>query len=400
MNRTLKIYIFFLLLLIGGVIYIDAVRPKPVDWTKSYILTDKIPFGLYIFDKESPEVLKNNSIEKLRETVYEHFEPLYSYDSLVNDYKVKGTIMHINNDYLLDEESTKELFYFVGHGNNAFISVENLPKIYTDSLHIETDTQFDISQKVLCSLANSNFGNHSYDLSKGAGNYYFSKIDTLKTTILGYQQLDKKKEANFIKVAYLNGYFYIHLQPTAFSNYQILKDDHKEYLENVLSYMPKGTLFWMVKGQNGMLESDSPYRYILSQPALKWAWYLFLMGMAFFIIFNAKRRQRIIPIIKPLTNTTVDFTKTIGNLYFQEGSHQNLIDKKIIYFLERIRNEYLIDTAVLDENFIKKLQAKTGKDTKDIEHLVYLINYQRKSYNQSIESDLIEINNAIEKIIN
>ena len=117
------------------------------------------------------------------------------------------------------------------------------------------------------------------------------------------------------------------------------------------------------------------------------------------MIFNAKRRQRVIPIIKPLPNTTVDFTKTIGNLYYQEGNHQNLIDKKIIYFLERVRNEYLIDTAVLDENFIKKLHAKTGKDIKDIEHLVYLINYQKKSYHQSIETDLIEINKAIEKII-
>ena len=36
----------------------------------------------------------------------------------------------------------------------------------------------------------------------------------------------------------------------------------------------------------------------------------------------------------------------------------------------------------------------------DIERVVYLINYHRKSYNKSIESDLIEINKAIEKIIN
>jgi hypothetical protein len=155
----------------------------------------------------------------------------------------------------------------------------------------------------------------------------------------------------------------------------------------------------LVNQQEGVVESGSTLRYITSQPALKWAWYLFLIGMVIFMIFNAKRRQRVIPIIKPLPNTTVDFTKTIGNLYYQEGNHQNLIDKKIIYFLERVRNEYLIDTAVLDENFIKKLHAKTGKDIKDIEHLVYLINYQKKSYHQSIETDLIEINKAIEKII-
>ena len=55
---------------------------------------------------------------------------------------------------------------------------------------------------------------------------------------------------------------------------------------------------------------------------------------------------------------------------------------------------------IIEFSIIKKLHLKTGKDLKDIEHLVYLINYQRRSYNQSIESDLIEINNAIEKIIN
>jgi uncharacterized protein YerC len=54
----------------------------------------------------------------------------------------------------------------------------------------------------------------------------------------------------------------------------------------------------------------------------------------------------------------------------------------------------------LDDNFIKKLHQKTGKNIDDIEKVVRLINYQRKSYNLSIEEDLIEINNAIEKITN
>jgi hypothetical protein len=117
------------------------------------------------------------------------------------------------------------------------------------------------------------------------------------------------------------------------------------------------------------------------------------------MIFNAKRKQRVVPIIKPLTNTTVDFTKTIGNLYFQEGDHQNIIDKKIIYFLEKIRNEYLIETTTLDDNFIKKLQLKSGKKMEDIQNVVQLINYQKKSYHQSIEDDLIALNKAIEKIL-
>lgn len=399
MNRTLKIYIFFLLVLIAGIIYIDAVRPKPVNWSPSYRLTDKIPFGLYVFDKESDSILHQNKIQKVSKTVYEFLEPLYNYDTLVNNYKIKGTILHICDEYHIDDASTKELFYFVSSGNNAFLSVENLPKIFTDSLHIKTEKPKEFTLKMDCWMANTKLGSQKYTLDKGAGNLYFSSIDTLTTTILGYQGNDKTKYANFIKVPYEKGNFYIHLQPVAFTNYHLLKDNHAEYTEKVLAYLPKGNIYWALKDQNGLLESGSPLRYILSQPALRWAWYIFLIGITVFMIFNAKRRQRIIPIVKPLSNTTVDFTKTIGNLYYQEGDHQNLIDKKIIYFFERIRHDYLIDTSVLDENFIKKLQVKTGKEIKDIEHLVYLINYQRKSYHQSVESDLIEINNAIEKII-
>ncbi|WP_412464332.1 DUF4350 domain-containing protein [Flavobacterium mekongense] len=399
MNRTLKIYIFLLVVLMAGVIYVDAVRPKPVDWSPSYILRDKIPFGLYVFDQESKTILNQRKIEKVRKSAYEFLDENYDYNKEADNYTVKGTLFHVCDTYIIDDESTKEMFYYVSHGNNAFLSVERLPEIFTDSLNIKLDADFNFKSQTNCWMANPNLGQQKYDLSKGGNNTYFSSIDTLTTTILGYQSGKDNKRVNFIKVPYKKGNFFIHLQPTAFTNYHLLKDNHYQYTEKVLSYVPNGNVYWLVNEQEGLTESTSMLRFIRSQPALMYAWYLFLTGIVIFMIFNAKRRQRVIPIIKPLSNTTVDFTKTIGNLYYQEGNHQNLIDKKIIYFLERVRNEYLIDTAVLDENFIKKLHAKTGKDIKDIEHLVYLINYQKKSYHQSIETDLIEINKAIEKII-
>ena len=159
MSRTLKIYVFFLLVLIAGFIYIDAVRPKPIDWKPSYDLRDKIPFGLYVFDKESEKILSPNKIKKESKTLYEFLDPLYDQDTLVKNYKIKGTILNICDNYIIDDQSTKELFYFVSHGNTAFLSVQNLPKIYTDSLKIETESQFDLSNKVDCWLANPGLGN-------------------------------------------------------------------------------------------------------------------------------------------------------------------------------------------------------------------------------------------------
>ena len=92
----------------------------------------------------------------------------------------------------------------------------------------------------------------------------------------------------------------------------------------------KNLIIWSLNNQTSKVVSDSPLRFILSQPALKWAWYLLLAGVLIFIIFNLRRTQRPIPILPKNLNTSVEFVKTIGNLYYQEGDIRNLIDKKII----------------------------------------------------------------------
>ncbi|MBP8157463.1 MAG: DUF4350 domain-containing protein, partial [Flavobacterium sp.] len=135
MNRTLKIYIFFLLVLVAGVIYIDAVRPKPVDWSPSYVLKDKIPYGLYVFDQESKSILKQQKIQKVKTSAYEFLDSQFDYSKEVDSYKIKGTLFNICDTYIIDDESTKEMFYFASHGNTVFLSVQNLPEIFTDSLN-------------------------------------------------------------------------------------------------------------------------------------------------------------------------------------------------------------------------------------------------------------------------
>ena len=113
------------------------------------------------------------------------------------------------------------------------------------------------------------------------------------------------------------------------------------------------------------------------------------------MIFNAKRKQRIVNIINPLKNTTVDFTKTIGNLYYETKDHDNLIEKKITYFLEYIRRVYYLDTQILDDKFVKNLSLKSGKDQVNVKKLVNQIAYL-KAKTPCNESDLLRLNKAIE----
>lgn len=395
MNRTLKIYIAFLVLIIVGIIAIDSGRPKPINWSPTYATQDKIPFGLFVFDKEIQNLLPGQKIERFGNSVYEFLDPKYSYTD--STYTAKGTILLISQQHNIDATSATELLYFVEHGNTAFLSMQSFPDILKDSLKFDFSNGLYLNNKLQLKLTGNNFKNKAYHFDKGADNIYFSRIDSTNTQVLGYQQTDSVRNANFIRIPYGAGYFLLHTQPAAFSNYMLLKDRNAEYCEAILSFIPKKTVYWQSLHFNDENISSSPMRYILSQPALKWAWYLFLIGMFIFMLFNAKRRQRVIPIKEPVPNTTVDFTKTIGNLYLQEGSHYLIIEKKIIYFLEKIRTEYMIDTFYLDETFINKLHQKTGKDPALIENVIRLIQKHRSTV-ISTQKDVIEISKAIEKL--
>jgi len=395
MNRKLLLYIGLIALVVGLLVLIDSSRPKPIDWRPTYSTKDKIPLGLYVFDKEVQDIFKGSKINKLNSTPYEYFDSLYDYKT--KHYKANGSFLNVNEENTLDRESIMELIYFADHGNTVFLSMKDLPNLILDTLNIKLSGAFSLKDTIRLSIPGKN-GGKAYKFSQGAGETYFDSLDTKKVKILGYQQATDKRRPNFIKVPFGNGNFLLHTQPAAFSNYHMLKDNHAAYTEGLLSYVPDGDVFWyspyFVKRKE---ISGNKLRYILAQPALKWAMWLGLIALIIFVFFNAKRKQRVIPEIVPLRNTTVDFARTVGNLYYQEGNHYTIIEKKIIYFLEKIRNEYTIDTYSLDDAFIEKLHLKTGKPVEDIEKAVRLIKQHRHQF-VSTEADVLAINKAIENL--
>jgi hypothetical protein len=394
MDKRLIIYGVLFALLLGFIVYIDAGAPKPVNWTPTYSTRDKIPFGLYILDKESKSLFKGQEIKKFAETPYEFFDAQYDYDNGI--YNVSGTFMAIEESSTLDTESINELVTFARHGNTVFLSAKMFPQPLLDSLDITINNKFHYVDSIQLSIDKP--GSIKEYFNEGISFTSFDSINTDYITTLGHQYIKDVKEPNFVKVQIGAGSFILHTQPAAFSNFHLLKGDAYKYAEDVLGALPKGNIYWYAQPFGyGEGESGSPMRYILSQPALRWAYWLAFIALIIFFFFNAKRKQRIIPEVEPVRNTTVDFAKTIGNLYLQEGNHHTIIEKKIIYFLEKVRREYMVDTYSLDDAFIEKLHLKTGADKENIQKTVQLIKKHRHQF-ESSEADVIELNKAIEKL--
>ena len=395
MNKTIKIYIGILVLLFGGAILIEYSKPKAIDWRQTYNETHKIPYGTYVLFNELQSIVKSDSIETIRVTPYEYFDKYYNWQD--SAYNTRGTYMLIDGVQNLDNVSAQELLDFASYGNNIFISTNYPPIKFLDTLKIEVQNDYSLSGKAKLKLANSIFKEDSITIEKGLNNIYFSKLDSVTTTVLGYQEFknEERDRINFVKINHVNGNIYLHLQPAAFTNYQLLKDDHKKYAASVLSYLPDAPIFYDSRNKTSKDLGNSVMRYILKQPALKWAWFMALITMLVFMIFNAKRRQRIVQVIKPLTNTTVDFTRTIGNLYYETKDHNKLIDKKITYFLEHIRRVYYLDTQLLDDKFMHNLALKTGKDKVETKKLIDLV-ARLRAKQMCTEDDLLKLNKAIE----
>jgi len=378
---------------------IEATKPKPIDWSPSFNRNHKKPWGTYILFRELKNIFKNSDVETVNQTPYERLK--YKFYNKPNDTSNLKKAYFFINDYVnIDKESVNKLLPFVENGNTVFISATGINSYLKDTLHFKTKYKYfyeiNDSVKKEMYLTNKKLQQEKFFFNKGFKGIYLDSLDAKTSTILGYNFFKDKQYTNFARIKYGKGYFYIHMQPYAFTNYHLLKDNHHLYASNVLSYIDTDKILWDANFKSGTDISRSSLRFILSHPPLKWAWRLAWLGIIVFIFFRAKRKQRIVPIINKPENTSIAFAKTIGNMYFNEGKPKDIIDKKITFFLETIRTRYLMDTQKLNSEFIKRLHHKTGVDKEEIERLIFLIRNLQKEENPR-EQKLIILNKLLEK---
>lgn len=394
MDKRSKIALYVIGAVILFMIIAEVTKPKALNWRDSYSAADKIPLGCYILFNEL-DTFSDGEVLISERSVYEYLKDV--------DTTASKSLVFINNYLSFGSEESKALMDFAKKGNTVFLSGNYFYGNALDSLNIVVERQYSNLYK-----KESNHKFTSPSLQKNnrlfkdvIENSHFSSIDTLNTTILGTVTTKDEDDydetyPNFIKVdvGEKGGQFILHTNPFAFTNYHLMADN-EDYAATVLSYLPKQQIIWDNNYKSGRKVVTSPLRYILNNTALKWAFYISMFSLILFVIFRGKRTQRITPVINKLENATVDFTRTIGELYYQHGDFTNIIEKKIQYFLEFVRRNYYLDTNQLNQNFIEKLAVKSSNTKEDakalIDYLVFL-----KSKTNHTEQELIELNKKIE----
>ena len=383
--RDFKIYVSvaFILLLIYLVAQFN--KPAPLNWKSTLYYNDKVPFGTYILYQQLGHLFPGSKIINTNQTLVQ---------LLHNNHPSASNYFIISNSVDLNKYDYKEMVNYMKAGNSIFISAFVWNGKFADTLKLGVESEY-IKKHVALNFTNSKLKSPSnYNFDHEIGNQYFSEFDTAHAVVLSKNQFGK---SNLLCFKYGKGALYLCANPLLFTNYNLLNAQGADYTSKALSYLPtKPNIYWDELQNGDIPEDNSPLRVFFSYPSLQWAYYISLFSLFTFILFEVKRRQRIIPVIEPLKNSTVDFVNVVGQVYYEQRNNQNICAKKVLYFLEHIRSQYYLKTNVLDNEFLEKLVQKTGIDAGFARDLVNHLNYISVQPRIN-DSELITLNQLIEK---
>jgi len=386
-KKDLKYYIFIGLILITIIVF-ETLKPKPIDWRFTLEQKDKIPYGTYVLFNTINDIFPEKKIILNKKTTWEFVKK----DE--NRFEIKNYIF-IAESFEIDKPETQTLLDLAEKGNNIFISAHRFGGTFSDTLNFAqsysafTDT-----------ISQLNFFNYTlktkepYRYKKSAGFTYFEDLDTTNCEILAH---DKNNHVVFFRQTYGSGFFYVSSTPEVFTNYAMVAEKNYAFAYNALSYLPIRNTVWDEYHKPFRKINKTALSFLLGEKSLKTAYYILLLTTLMFVFFTAKRKQRIIPIIKPYENKTLTFVHTISGLYYKSKNHKDIAQKRFTYLNNFLQQKYNVNIAETETVNIEKTAQKTGLNP---ELLKKLLSYHTKINNlENISVDtLTSFNKIIEDI--
>ncbi len=277
----------------------------------------------------------------------------------------------VSRNFFPDDDDQKALLDFVADGNTVFIAASVIDSAFIDMMSCkmaDVDFMKFLGPKIyrqtsvrLIEGAQTEKEDFSYYYLPFAGQ--FSGIDSSIARKLGYNQYG---EPNCIVVFWGQGRLFLHCEPRALSNYFLLTGNNHLYFKQLLQLMPRNpeNIYWDDHYRRstfaGSNRSSFSLEAIFENPPLGWAFLLGLLLLFFYIFFSGKRRQRIVPVIKPVQNSSIRFAQSIAGLYLNGKDNKDIAEKMVTYFSEHIRTHYYLSTHTVNDSFMDMLSRKSG----------------------------------------
>lgn len=387
-------YYIILAAIFVGVIFMYYSQPKPVNWKRTFDKDDKIPFGSYAIFHLLEETYAS-SVQTNAEGIYNLNERNLSSDQ---------SLLIIDDQISMTKLEIKSLFAFAQKGNTVLLCANGFGKALRDTFHLDVrmNTNFDaysldsLLKKPAFEVSyiqSKNTVKKSYVYPKVATESYFAEMDTNRFSIIA---LNKKQMPVLLETTVGKGKILLSTLPDVFGNLFIVDHPNRFYVYTLLSRLRNHTILWDEYYKTYGHPKGSLFAFIFSSDALYMAYGITLLALLLFMIFEIKRKQRSIPVITPLKNTTLEFVDVVSHVYFNSHNHKHIALETIRYFYFDISRKFNLSTANPDEEFYTRLHHLSGVDIENI-RLLFRYCENLKQAPGLTEDDLLELNDRITK---
>lgn len=374
-KREKRLYALLAILFILFVV-VEQYKPEPLVWIPTFAQNDKQPYGGYVLYDRLEDFFESKQLS---------FETIYELGDSVN-----ANLMILSSEFSPAKEDFEVLMGWLNRGNDVIISSSIYSENFLDTLGLALTEEFKPSTlNPDDSLA--------IQFNESRVFYPSSMLVTafdLKDSS-GWEVGVQAQEPVLIYKRFGEGRLILSTFPLAYTNFGLLRPNGLEFPEYSLNLMSEGKLIYNRYYHSGRMESKTPFRYLISQPPLRWALNLTLLGILVLIIIGSQRKQGVIPILDPNTNTTLRFIKTMGGLYHREGRHASAAQKLISHFIKSLQEKYYI-TQLFEEETYRALAGRTGLKKSEVIQTFEMIQHVRSGQPVS-EQMLTELNQKIEK---
>jgi hypothetical protein len=386
-------YIWIFVGMFIAVVTIQYLLPKPLNWQHTYLNKDKGPLGAYaIYNLLQPAYGKDVDVNK--NTIY---------NLTYNQGDEPKCLVVMDQSITLNKTDLKTMFRFLRDGNTVFIAGGNFGGPLADTFHLRTTpkmyTWFEKPDSLIkrpgvrLRLTASNQKNKVYKYPMLANSDFFTNYDTTKFSVCSTMD---DSSVVMIQTKIGEGKLILMTMPDVFTNYFIANHPNRDYAYSVLSYATQNTsgLIWDEYYKAFNVQSASFLKLIMESDALYAAYLLMLLTIIIYMISDGRRRQRPIPVLEPVKNTTLEFVNVVSHVYFNSANHKYIADERVKYFYETIRKRFNVATNDINEEFLQTIQELSGYDPKLIRQLFIYCERLQKLETAS-EHDLIELNRQI-----
>lgn len=354
-NSNALIPIAISVVVIGLLALLIYGQEERFNWDPTFQQEGENPYDISLF--------KKTIAASYEEKNYQEIKSLYSDSAFIPSQN--GLIVYVDPYFGLDSIEISKLLMSAENGNQVFVATfEPAYLLSILSPECENDSMgsvyFKRSKNIELKLEErQNKCEISYVVQNEKERYswtYFDLEGCDSVQVEGSLTSIGETFPNFIKLSHGKGSIYLYSNPLVFTNYHFRNQAVFEYTQGILSLIPHVKMYYLHPDYYDPSTypppvSESPLRFILSNPPLKWAWYLVLLITLLYVLNSVRRSQKPIPVFTLPENETAAYLDVVYRLYQKEGHHKDIIGVQEKMLKRHLRNKYRLNFNSRNENF-------------------------------------------------